>query len=65
MERVVAIIDNLTARMVARHTVHLEGLNYTPSDQEYYDAAWQAAVEDGEVKAADRDRYIFVFTVKQ
>jgi hypothetical protein len=65
MEREVAVIESKTRKVVARHTLHLEGLNYTPSDREYFDAAWQAAVDDGDVKDADRAKYTFVFVQKR
>lgn len=65
MEKQVVIIESKTGKVVARHTIHLEGLNYTPSDREHFDAAWQAAVDDGDVAASDHGKYTITFTQKR
>jgi len=46
-------------KVVAKIPVVLGGLNYTPSESEYFDAAWLAAIEDGLVQADNKLRYYF------
>lgn len=36
-------------------------MNYTPTAQEYFEQAWQSAVEDKSVDATCRDKYTFQF----
>jgi len=59
----VVIIENQTGKEVARRTINfLQGLNYTPSDDEYFSAAWSDAVDDWVVDADSRSKYKFSFT---
>ena len=58
---VVVIIENKTGKVVARYPINLQGLNYTPSDDEYYSKAWNCAVEDKVVDANSRSKYKFSF----
>ena len=55
----VLIIETETGRTVARIPVILQGMNYTPSEQEYFDLAWRNAVDDETVDEARRDAYSF------
>jgi hypothetical protein len=61
----VAIIESETGKVVASYTINLQGLNYTPSDQEYFSQAWSCAVEDGVVSVDERGKYSFTFTQKR
>lgn len=58
----VNIIETKSGKLVATIPVNLGGLNYTPSDQEFFTEAWQAAVQDGAVDAAHREEYSFQFS---
>ena len=59
----VAIIVKETGKEVARRTIiFLQGLNHTPSDDEYFSEAWRCAVEDGVVDSDSRSKYKFSFT---
>ena len=47
----VIITETKTARVVTQIELHLQGLNYTPAQDEYFKTAWKAAVSDGTVEA--------------
>ena len=55
----VLIVEINTGKLTAKVPVHLQGLDYSPSDQEYFEEAWRCAVEDAAVSANDRDKYSF------
>jgi hypothetical protein len=55
----VLIVDSKTNEIVASQPVQVSGLNYEPREQEYFDLAWKAAVDDGTVQAKDRGKYEF------
>jgi hypothetical protein len=55
----VTIIENKTRKVVASYTINLRGINYTPSDEEYFSEAWRCAVEDQLVDADSRSKYSF------
>ena len=55
----VEIIEIKTGEVACRYTINLRGLNYTPTQDEYFSEAWKCAVEDGEVDADSRDKYGF------
>ena len=57
----VLIVENKTGKVVGSYTINLGGLNYTPSDEEYFSEAWRCAVEDGIVEATERAKYSFKF----
>lgn len=57
----VVIIKNKTEKVVASYPINLQGLNYTPSDEEYFSEAWRCAVEDQRVDADSRSKYSFSF----
>lgn len=40
--------------------VVLQGMNYTPSDEEYFSIAWRSAVEDGFVDPEAKSKYKFM-----
>lgn len=60
----VVIIEKSTNRVVATVPVALRGINYAPTDSEWFDQAWEAAVEDKLVDASQRFRYSFGFEIK-
>jgi hypothetical protein len=49
----VSIIEKTTGKVIANIPIEMTATNYTPSDEEYEAAAWEAAVDDGWV---DRNR---------
>lgn len=55
----VLIINTETGKVVATYPVLLKGLNYSPSEGEYYNEAWQCAVEDNIVEPNRREDYGF------
>jgi len=57
----VAIVETKTGKVVATIPVNLRGLNYTPSELEYFAAAWDSAVEDGTVDPKSKANYTFKF----
>jgi alkyl hydroperoxide reductase subunit AhpC len=57
----VFIIEKETGKVVASLTIVIQGLNYTPSDQEYFSAAWREAVGDKLVDAYNPSKYNISF----
>lgn len=55
----VMIIEIDSGKVVAIVPVILRGLNYHPSEQEYFSAAWESVVEDGAVDSKSRADYTF------
>lgn len=55
----VAIVRRATNDVVARYEVHRAGNGSPPPDTEYFDEAWQRAVEDGLVDLHRRRDYDF------
>jgi hypothetical protein len=60
----VIIIETKTGKLVTKIPVVLQGIGYTPSEQDYYEMAWQCAVDDKNVDPDRRAEYGFqlVFT---
>lgn len=57
----VAIIKKETNELACTYSIHLEGLNYDPSHEEYFEKAWSNAVDDQQVSPRDRESYSFSF----
>jgi len=55
----VSIVERSTGKVVAIYPVSFQGLNYVPSDQEYFDLAWRSAVDDGVVEENKSEDYEF------
>ncbi len=55
----VKIVDVVTGAVVAVYAVEDSGLNYDPSEEDFFDSAWLSAVEDGLVDEDGRDGYGF------
>lgn len=55
----VLIIDTKNGTEVATIPVILNGMNYTPSEQDYFNEAWRCAVEDNIVDPNRRFEYRF------
>jgi len=53
----VLIVERNSGQVVAQYPVELQGLNYTPSEQEYFNLAWQNAIEDGIVDHNKLEEY--------
>lgn len=51
----VLIIEIETDRLVARHSVQAQGWQ----QQDYFDCAWDCAVDDGDVAHEAREQYRF------
>ncbi len=56
----IRIIEQATSKQVYTTEVHVQGMNYEPDVQEYFNVAWKAAIEDGAVLDAERGRYVFM-----
>jgi hypothetical protein len=55
----VAIVERATKDVIARYEIHRAGNGSPPPDTEYFDEAWQRAVEDGLVDLRRRRDYDF------
>jgi hypothetical protein len=55
----VAIVNRATRDVIARYEIHKAGNGAPPSDEAYFDDAWERAVADGLVKARERRQYDF------
>jgi hypothetical protein len=55
----VAIVKRSTHDVIARYEIHRAGNGSPPPDDEYFDAAWDRAVEDGLVDGRSRRDYEF------
>ena len=53
-----AIVRRATNDVVARYEVHRAGNGSPPPDAEYFDEAWQRAVEDGLIPPPDGQRRV-------
>ena len=57
--QIIYIIEKATSMVVAEVPVSLMGMNYPPSEAEWFAQGWQAAVEDNLVDANARAKYRF------
>ncbi|MBU1235429.1 MAG: hypothetical protein KJ634_00080 [Gammaproteobacteria bacterium] len=57
----VQIIEAKTGRLLGTYPIVLGGLNYTPSEHEFFDLAWRCAVDDKLADANHRDQYTIRF----
>jgi len=55
----VAIIETKSGRVVGKYPVSLRGLNYEPTEREYFELALKCAVDDGMVDSDRREDYAF------
>ncbi len=53
----VSIIENDSGKVIASYQINLNGLNYAPTEEEYYSEAWKCAVDDKVVDSEDRNKY--------
>ena len=60
-KRSVLIIKKEDENVVSVEEINLDGLNYDPNDEEFFDLAWQNVVEDKLVNNEDRDKHIIRF----
>jgi hypothetical protein len=56
----VAIVKRMTHDVIARYEIHRAGNGSPPPDDEYFDAAWDRAIEDGLVDMRRRREYEFL-----
>jgi len=59
MQHVVEIREMATGKVRTTVPVSLRGLDYTPSEVDWFNEGWRAAVEDKCVSAEDRAKYEF------
>ena len=61
----VQIIETATGNVLTVDEINLKWINNDPEEKEWFDIAWQNAVEDGLVNNNDRDKYTinFVWTL--
>jgi len=55
----VDIIEIKSGKVVATYPVFVRGLNYEPTEEEYFEAAWRCAVEDDVVDSDQERNYRF------
>ena len=55
----VLITEKRTGRVIVTYPVDVEGMNYTPSTNEYIARAWECAVEDKMVDVKRKGDYSF------
>jgi hypothetical protein len=55
----VTITESKTGRPVAVYPLNIRGMNYTPSENDYIEAAWESAVADKMVDAERKSDYSF------
>lgn len=46
----------------ATYEINESGMDYDPSDKDYFNSAWECAVEDGVVDASQRRNFSFFFS---
>lgn len=63
MNRRVLIVDD-AGNVVIIDEINLQAANYEPEDQEWFDLAWENAVEDNLVNGEERAKYKFSFSQK-
>lgn len=54
----VVITETETGKTVIVPVI-LQGMNYTPSEQEFFNEAWRCAVDDATVDPSHRSKYSF------
>lgn len=60
MKRTVLIVDD-AGNVVTIEEINLQAANYRPTDQEWFDLAWENAVDDKIVKDVDRSKFGILF----
>jgi hypothetical protein len=55
----VLIIETKTGKLAASIPIVLQGMNYTPTEEQYYAEAWKCAVDDKSVDANRKKDYTF------
>lgn len=55
----VLLIEVKTGKLAAKIPVILQGINYAPSEREYFEETWRCAVDDKTVDPDRRDKYSF------
>lgn len=58
----VLIFEKDNGQVKANIPISLEGLNYNPSEREYFRLAWENAISDGLVKKDKFDKFSFKIT---
>lgn len=57
----VRIIERESRKHIFTYPIHHRGLNYKPTEEEYFKLAWQNAVEDGLVDKDRKGDYVVEF----
>lgn len=53
----VLIIETKSGKAIATYPIHIGALDHAPTEQEFFDSAWECAVEDELVSPARRADY--------
>jgi hypothetical protein len=53
----VLVIETKSNKLITKIPINLLGLNYAPSEEEYFSEAWKCAVEDKVVEPNHRHEY--------
>ena len=56
----VQILEISTGKLIATYPIILGGQNYHPEDIEYFNQAWDCAIEDGLVASQSKEKYSFI-----
>ena len=57
----VIVIHEESGNIIAVEDIILDGLNYEPTDKEFFDLAWENVVEDGLAAEGDREKHLIRF----
>jgi hypothetical protein len=55
----VLIIEAKTGKVAASMRIDLQGMNYTPTEEQYFTEAWRCAVDDKAVDPSRKTHYTF------
>jgi len=61
----VLIIETKTGKVVATHRITSSALNFRVTEQDYFDSAWEEAVDDDAVDVDRRGDYTFKLTLSK
>ncbi len=62
MNREVTIKENKSGKVITVGEINLKGMNYDPVEKEWFDLAWDNAVDDGLVNANEKHEYTINFS---
>jgi hypothetical protein len=59
--RTVLIVETKTGKQIASYPIVLKGMNYAPSDADYFKEAWRCATDDKLVDPSRKEDYLLSF----